>query len=334
MTADTTDRELATTAAPFGLTGLVTVGMTRAQVVANLPGQEVVIPDQTTEALTVGAAYCGARIHVAYADQAVAGMLDGVLTDDDTVARVTTLPGFPGHTDTGLRRGDAQSAVLAAYMSDTDRQAVVRPYPEGTRDLWPVSGRDFLYGPAGVETMSVQAGYAGTAATSLTPNYASRRMVAGATNINARFPMVESGYVSFSEVKTLVGQPEEQGFGVLDTYDIAFLNYFALGIRFVALASGTNLNAQNVGLLYLVAPFAGTDANGLGIGSSLADWDARVGSTFSAKQAPVLFQGNMYERYQVGSIPFVGALTVAVAFLPDAQCVQRTAIIIMNFPPI
>jgi hypothetical protein len=343
VTPETTDRVLvtATGATPRGIAGLVEVGMTRAQVKANLASDpEVVLPFTTMDPSPLHAAHCATRVEVTYADRATDAGLVGFFSDDDVAVRVTTLEGFPGHSDTQLRPGTSRTTAAVAYVADLDKVSFGREFPGWVRDLWPVSGRLLTYtADGGVLGMSTFGGYA---VGSQVLTIKSRRLRLGTTNIDARLPFpgdAVSG-TSFSVIKTALGPPDEEGFGQIDLGNIASMAYVNLGVRFYALASGTNLNNQQVALIFLAPPFTALDSqSGVGIGNTRAEIGGALctgpsGSQpcFIAEGAPMIIQGLTLDRYRIGVASFSGAY-MGVQFVHDENCVERAAVLVINMPP-
>ncbi|MBI5497690.1 MAG: hypothetical protein HY904_21965 [Deltaproteobacteria bacterium] len=330
---DGTDHVLTTTGSgPRGITGLIEVGMTRAQVSAAIGDAENILPPDPLAASTLQVSYCARRLYVEYADGVNAdGGLNGYLTDDDRVARVSTIAGFAGHADTGLVPGATRAAARALYATDAGPWSNDREHPGGLRDLWPATGVAALYGDGGVRSISVHAPNLLAAGDLAYPVFATREVVIGTTRISARLGGLEAAGSTFGAVKAVLGPADEEGFGQLGDFPIAELSYVNLGMRFAAQAGGGPLDDQTVIIIILVAPFQGLDPAGqLGLGSTRAEWDS-AGFT---PMGPVSQVGLTLERYRVGMVFGGLPLLVAVSFQRGADCVERAAAIVIDPPAI
>ncbi|MEW5848404.1 MAG: hypothetical protein AB2A00_06295 [Myxococcota bacterium] len=308
----------------LGVDGLVTVGMTRAEVRAAFGAdEERLIPGENGGAspLPFRVFYCEKRISVSYGDTADgSGNLAGTLSDDDVVNRVAFFDGFAGHTDTNIVLGDPRTEVSDAYGVLGRVEAGLEAL-DGRMDAYPADGVVFTHDGTNVTAIAVHAPYDGNATpTPLNPPLDLDQLKLG--NITAGF----LGGTSFGSAKTALGTPDVEGFATVEGQQIALLGYSNLGIRLVAYKSGEDIDSQSTLQAYLTPPFAGEDtATVIGIGATKAEFDAAYDD-----DGAVDFQGVTLQKYVVSGSGFT-AKRIAVSFIQDETCTQRAALIVLNW---
>jgi hypothetical protein len=311
-------------AAARGVDGLVTLGMTRAQVRVAFGGDpEQVLGDGGANPLPFRVFYCAKRISVTYADTPNGeGTLAGTLTDDDVVRRIAFFDGFAGHTDTDIRLGDPLSEVDTYGTAATDRAMTGLAVLDNEQVLYPKKGVTFTHDGTRVTAMAVHAPYNGTS----TPTPASSPVRFADFKVGDVTASALNGTL-FSAARGFLGEPDVEGFAVVGSQAIALQSYSDLGIRLVALRSqGEPVGDQNTFQVWLTPPFAGLDSsNVVGIGSTKAEWDAAFPGQGQADVGGITF-----EKYKVGTATILDKL-VAVSFIQDEQCVPRAGAIIVNF---
>jgi len=271
--------------------------------------------------------YCAKRLSVSYADRPNGqGVLDGLLTDDDVVARIVTLDGFAGATDTGIAHNDPLAEVETAHGT-TGRAQVPSTLLGGSQDLYPSRGLAFGHDGSNVKFMVVHNAYAGTVTPTVANvgmSLANLRLSSGATEIKA----AASGGTNFAAVKMRLGTPDTEGFATVGSNDIAYLSYGSAGIRVVGLKDSgvTMVDQVNTFQVYLTPPFAGFDgATTLSLGAPRAEFEAAFSGMGSSN-----VEGATFYRYRVatqGILP----VCIGVAYTQDEACVERAAVISLNF---
>jgi hypothetical protein len=310
----------------FGSPVGITLGMTRAQVRAAHAAAEAFIPNNV---VPFTAYYCALGISVGYADSPDgSGNLANTLSDDDVVVRVSTLAGFQGNTDTGLHVGSSEGDLQTAYGS-TGLAQVSENLLGGSQDLYVARGLAFGLDAGGnVSWMAVHKPYVGTIANSTANAPVSLGdLKVGALQVPTG-PLLTTGATVFGGVKTLLGQPDTQGFANAGGQEIAYLSYGSAGVRVVGLkGSASAIDDVKTLQVYLTPPFVGIDGStGLGLGSTRTGWDSSGFENLGVTN----FNGVDLTKYKVGS----GTLSdkvVAVAFAQDAQCVDHAALMVFNY---
>jgi hypothetical protein len=270
--------------------------------------------------------YCEKRISVTYGDMPNdAGLLDGVLTDDDVVHRVGVVGGFAGHTDTGIALGDPRSEVTAAYGTDTSEHAEGGSEAlGGTQDLYPRKGLAFTHSSSNAVTaMAVHNTYSGAA----TPTPINANLDLDSLKVGTISASLTTGS-SFTTVKTQFGEPDVQGKVAIDSSTtIALLGYSNLGLRFVAYDNSGDFDANKVLQVYITPPYAGMDpSNTLNLGSVREEWVDAYETTGTEQLGGVAF-----EKFKVGTLFGFQDILVGVSFVDDTACAARAAIIVLNW---
>lgn len=312
----------------LGIAMLATVGMTRAEVRAAFGDDaEMLLPGEGGGAspLPFRVFYCEKRVSVTYSDQPdMNGNFDGVLSDDDVVHRVAAFEGFGGMTDTGIAVGDPRTEVTAAYGNDSTAYVTTdQPVLGGAQDLYPKQGLAFTHAAGNITAIAVHRPYTGTA----TPTPLNAALNLGASKVGNLAAALVNGTV-FSAVKTALGTPDNEGFATAGSQRIALMSYSNLGLRFVALAQAgdTDVNGMHTAQIYITPPYAGSDnSNALGLGATRAEWDASYTADGEGSLGGVTFT-----KYPVASGLF-GDTYAGVSFVTDEACVERAAVIVLNF---
>jgi hypothetical protein len=311
--------------APIG----VTLGMTRTQVKAALSAAEAFLPGNV---VPFTAYYCSLGISVGYADMPDgSGNLAGTLSDDDVVTRLSTLAGFQGNTDTSIHLGSGGGPVETAYGT-TGRAQVSDNVLGGSQDLYTGRGLAFGYDAAGnVSFIAVHKPYVGT----IMPSAANAPMTLTSFKIGAGNAAIQSatnvlpGGDTFQTVKTVLGEPDTQGFANVGGQDIAYLSYGNAGIRVVGLkGNATSVDTVTTLQIYLTPPFVGFDTSTVGLGTTRAGWEAAY-----PNQGAGDFNGVVLQKYKTGTAGSVVPLDkiVGVAFAQDATCTDRAAMMVFNY---
>jgi hypothetical protein len=328
VSADGEDRVIVTQASSGkGITGLVTIGMTRAEVkTAFGADQEHVVMPAAYDSDPLRVAYCEKQLLVSYGDTPVANNVEGVLTDDDVVRGIRTLPGFAGHTDTGISIGSLRSAVLGAYSGLNDHVDWSVPAWGGPADLYSKHGLGFGYSGTLVRSIGVAGGYMD--GTAVAPGNLALNLVSlQAGGLTAAL----FSSTTFGTVKTLLGTPDVQGYSSLQGTNGVMLVYGSLGLRFVSICLGAcpAINSATVTQIHISPPFAGKDGTNfggtaVGIGTTEATWNAATNmpapTDHSLSGLPMKVYGFMGGNNKVG-----------VHFVEDDTCTRRAAFIVLGY---
>lgn len=346
--ADGVDRTVVTSGGALGINNLVRVGMTLSQVRSNLPqnvergasvavaaGPGIAAAGLAVEALGLpvfGVVYCPQRLGVVYRDGGGTGGAVGTLSPDDVVIRITPRRGFSGSTDSGLALGDTRLDVQNANGTAVG-YAQGASWPQRASDLYPQQGVSFfLDGPALtnlLETYSVHRALDPTEPLLPTPanapiNLQLARLGTGMRTLDAD---LFGGGTQLPNVPARMGEPDVRGRVQLGNTNLNYVAYLQAGV--VAVAPDPLFGMPTVVSILLLPPFGGryTPSNGvsLGVGSSRAEWD-NAGlvrePTGSLGAVPV-------ERYKVNNN--FGAKQTGVIFTRESDCVERAAVVILNY---
>jgi len=334
--ADGVDRLVNTAGpAPLGVAGLITLGMTRAEVVAAAGADpEVVVDTLDFETDPLRTIFCGLRMEVSYADVGDAmNNVPGSLSDEDVVHRITFRPGFEGHTNSMVRIGSLKTTLDVAYPLDPqNRVETGQVVNGGPWVIYPVLGLSFRHGksPQGtsiIRSFTVNTGTSGNAQ----PN-----SMAGTMNLNTfKISTTQTAWQvaaatltgsQFGYVATVLGPPTMQGFTSFGGADVAFMSYPNLGIRMLGRPNPlVALTSQKTHQIHLMPPFAGRDSplsRNLGLGSSQTEFDSQTNITYFSDETV----GEIVLRvYRIGPSGYI-----AVHFAQDECGETRADYIILN----
>ncbi|MBI5495495.1 MAG: hypothetical protein HY904_10765 [Deltaproteobacteria bacterium] len=293
--------------------------MTRAQVTAAIPEQE-----RFLDGAPLRAFYCEKRLVISYGDTADGGgVLAGTLSNDDVVVRIHTLAGFAGRTDTDIALGDADTEIGTAYAAETSHAQVLSTVLGGAQELYPARGLAFGINGSSVAWMAVHRGSDGT----LTPTPVNARLnlagnaIGTGQDVKAAF----TAGTTFATVKQKLGSlPDAAGTITYNSQQVAYLTYASLGLRVVGTPQGSTLDEATTFQIYITPPFAGFDSTTLGLGSSKAEFDTQFGTPSQQN-----VNGAIFYKYETGSGLFPPA--IGVGYATDDACVERAAVIVLNF---
>lgn len=325
--AETTARTLATqTGAPLGIQGLVTLGMTRAQVRAAMGNDtERLVPGDNggPSPLPLRPFWCEKRLALGYADTPdMNNMLDGQLSDDDVLVRINTVEGFAGATDTGISHGSAEADVATAYGTLSGRVNINAHILGGPAAAYP--GRGLVFGTNGgtVTYMAVHTPADGD----MTPTPLNGTLSLSSNQLGSIRATAING-TSFGTIRQRLGsQPDVLGMTTVNNQSVGYLSYSSLGVRVVAVSSTPpDLNNLTAFQIYLTPPFAGFDGTTtLGLGASKSDFDAAFPNPTTTD-----VNGATLYVYTTGTGLFPPKM--AVGFSQDSDCVQRAQLMVLNW---
>lgn len=255
---------------------------------------------------------------------------EGVLTDNDTLYKIVAWGDFAGSTNTSppLAIGDnGSTAQQALGAGDYTGSAVSSNGSLGEFRFY-YSGHSVLLVDDAVATISV---FPQQQAGTINASIDLAAGTVGSILADHEVVMVPAPRGStLTQIRSAFGAtPEADGDTAVDVdgsaVDLLILSYSVLGLRFSGLASqysgGVPLtgDARKIFTTAVNAPFQGTD-NGLGMGSTRADFETRFGAPYGNDSA----NGVVLYKYNTGT------RKTGVIYMEDSACTERIAFLFVN----